>query len=763
MNLTIRSGSDDFSEFPCNIPPATKPPQLLKLIGGWKGAQKHVCLTLPDGSPLDTSRGLADQGVSNGFVLVVSPKSNAAPKLSLVNCIEGKIDGKLLVSNTLVVSIQPLVHLVVLQPLLVHELIIRLKKHSNGAPFKHCHQESPIERHFLFQLNGNHFLDYNQEYSLEVRCREHELLNGSPPGYSVRFTTGPPPSLGLCPSTGATTAAAPTTGTATNLSYADLRLWTNNFERGDGNANDRVTGFLDEGSFGRVFKGLATQLTFQEVYNRRDPQDTLVDIPAQRIVVKQLRISRQYRVEVSHLAASMQRELNVLSKPAFQHDNIVRLLGAVVNPPLLKSRVSNSFHHEEMLDELGIYPCLVYEYLDLGSLESHLCNDKLAKMLTWRRRFRIMLGVARGLHHLHTALEDQPAFHRDIKPANIGLTFDYIAKLIDYGLAKFHPADGGGVQSHTSMGPLGSRAYLCPVYWNNKVYNERCDIFSFGIVLLEVLCGRTQTKLIEQRGTIYQHIRGEIQADDPHFADRRCGELPADLVKAWKDIAVRCIDDSPQNRYASMQEVIDLFQTLEAQYTATTTLSIADEESAELRQQLHSSRLNRDILLRANYMRGLYESEHEWSQEQQCRMPDCRRLHTITRPDEGIICSVKRHFCCKDCVNQSVEAMLTDQDHTEFLRQHHFTIFCPLCRIKDPLALHAFDEQDVSRQLQPTIFRELRKQHHEWLSRLRASGTTRATSQEIDAAPEMPLPRQGEVEDHKDDDDDDYVNVDGNS
>ncbi|KAK3420748.1 hypothetical protein EUGRSUZ_G01585 [Eucalyptus grandis] len=126
---------------------------------------------------------------------------------------------------------------------------------------------------------------------------------------------------------------------------------------------------------------------------------------------------------------------------------------------------------------------LVYEYMPNGSLDNHLFGTR--KVLPWDVRYRIALGLASALNYLHEDLE-QCVLHRDIKAANILLDIDFNTKLGDFGVSKL--VDPRFRTQTTDV--VGTYGYLAPEYLNERKATRESDMFSFGIVVLEITCGR---------------------------------------------------------------------------------------------------------------------------------------------------------------------------------------------------------------------------------------------------------------------------------
>ncbi|ONK65849.1 uncharacterized protein A4U43_C06F1600 [Asparagus officinalis] len=127
---------------------------------------------------------------------------------------------------------------------------------------------------------------------------------------------------------------------------------------------------------------------------------------------------------------------------------------------------------------------LVLQYSPHGSLASVLHGS--TKVLEWKFRFKIALGIAEGLLYLHETCQRR-IIHRDIKASNILLTDDYQPQISDFGLAKWLPDKW----SHHVVFPIeGTFGYLAPEYFMHGIVNEKTDVFAYGVLLLELITGR---------------------------------------------------------------------------------------------------------------------------------------------------------------------------------------------------------------------------------------------------------------------------------
>ncbi|KAK9136992.1 hypothetical protein Sjap_007586 [Stephania japonica] len=185
----------------------------------------------------------------------------------------------------------------------------------------------------------------------------------------------------------------------------------------------------------------------------------------------------------------------------------------------------SNLHHENLVTLVGYcydgdQRLLVYEFMPLGSLEDHLHDlSPGRKPLDWNTRMKIAADAARGLDYLHNEIFPSVIF-RDMKSSNILLSEGFHAKLSDFGLAKLGPKDG---KTHVSTRVMGTYGYCAPEYAMTGQLTTKSDIYSFGVVFLEIITGR---KAIDETRSHGDH--NLVAWARPLFKDRKKFHLMAD-------------------------------------------------------------------------------------------------------------------------------------------------------------------------------------------------------------------------------------------
>ncbi|XP_031385041.1 cysteine-rich receptor-like protein kinase 3 [Punica granatum] len=272
-----------------------------------------------------------------------------------------------------------------------------------------------------------------------------------------------------------------------NFSYETLEKATNYFD---------CSNKLGQGGSGSVYKGILPN--------------------GKPIAIKRLVFNTRQWVE--HFF----NEVNLIS--GIHHKNLVGLLGCSITGP-------------ESL--------LVYEYIPNLSLLDHLFVNKDVEPLNWETRSKIVLGTAEGLAYLHEE-SSLRIIHRDIKLSNVLLDDDFAPKIADFGLARLFPED----KTHISTAIAGTLGYMAPEYVVRGKLTEKADVYSYGVLVIEVITGKRNNSFFQKSFSILQTVwdmysSGRLcEAVDPVLKGKFRGEDVSRILQ----IALLCVQASADLR-----------------------------------------------------------------------------------------------------------------------------------------------------------------------------------------------------------------------
>ncbi|KAI3806230.1 hypothetical protein L1987_22129 [Smallanthus sonchifolius] len=234
-----------------------------------------------------------------------------------------------------------------------------------------------------------------------------------------------------------------------------------------------------------------------------------------------------------------------------QNNNISGVSGSLILPQYVN--LSLQGNPVVKLGRVEGEQMLVYEFMSNGTLRDHL-SEKYKESLSFSMRLRIALGSAKGILYLHSEA-DPPVFHRDIKATNILLDSKLIAKVADFGLSRLAPvADMEGVvPGHVSTVVKGTPGYLDPEYFLTHKLTDKSDVYSLGVVFLELLTGMhpiTHGKNIVREVNI-AYRSGMMFS----VIDAKMGSYPSECVEKFVTLALKCCKEDTDER-PSMAEIV---------------------------------------------------------------------------------------------------------------------------------------------------------------------------------------------------------------
>ncbi|GBG88802.1 hypothetical protein CBR_g48417 [Chara braunii] len=260
------------------------------------------------------------------------------------------------------------------------------------------------------------------------------------------------------------------------------------------------------------------------------------------------------------VAVKSLKERHWRSERDFLHE--VAILGRVAHKNLVELQ---GFCHEEERY------FLVYEFAPNGTLKDHLHNSSCGLLLTWPTRVRIAHDVAKALEFLHHLLSP-PLVHRDIKPENVLLLDDLTPKVADFGLCRKINSQGGCLNTD----PAGTLGYMGPEVYRGLDVTEKVDVYSFGVLLLEIITGKRPF------GKDFSLVRwvksiAKDQTSAMELADKNLqGAFDPVQLYLLTCVARRCICRTAQDR-PSMEKVAQALEMIQGLNLVGTDSSTTDE------------------------------------------------------------------------------------------------------------------------------------------------------------------------------------------
>lgn len=235
--------------------------------------------------------------------------------------------------------------------------------------------------------------------------------------------------------------------------------------------------------------------------------------------------------EEGHKTKQFQQELTILSK--IRHPHLLLLLGACVD-----------------------HSCLVFEYMENGSLEDRLLRKDGTPPIPWFERYRIAWEVASALSFLHNS-KPKPIIHRDLKPANILLDSNFVSKIGDVGLSTMVHSDPSSMSTaFKDTGPVGTLCYIDPEYQRTGIVSPKSDVYAFGMVILQLLTAKPAIALAHAV---------ETALSDGHLSDildKEAGNWPIEETKELAGLGLSCAELRRRDRPDLDDEVLPKLERL---------------------------------------------------------------------------------------------------------------------------------------------------------------------------------------------------------
>ncbi|KAK1409220.1 hypothetical protein QVD17_35745 [Tagetes erecta] len=235
----------------------------------------------------------------------------------------------------------------------------------------------------------------------------------------------------------------------------------------------------------------------------------------------------------AHTTKQFQQEINVLSK--IRHPHLLILIGACMD-----------------------HGCLVYEYMENGSLEDRLFCKNNTPPIPWYDRFRIAWEVASALIFLHNA-KPKPIVHRDLKPANILLDQNLVSKIGDVGLSTMLQSDLSSTTTiYKDTSPAGTLCYIDPEYQRTGLVSPKSDVYALGIVILQLLTARPAIAVTH---VVETSLEDDVLAN---VLDPEAGEWPVAETKELAILGLSCAEIKRKDRPDLKNAVLPVLERLKA-------------------------------------------------------------------------------------------------------------------------------------------------------------------------------------------------------
>ncbi|EPS60654.1 hypothetical protein M569_14148, partial [Genlisea aurea] len=274
---------------------------------------------------------------------------------------------------------------------------------------------------------------------------------------------------------------------------------------------------------------------------------------------------------------------------------------------LTEIELLSRLHHRNLVSLLGYCDeegeqMLIYEFMPNGNLRDHL-SGKSKVPLSFPMRIKIALGAARGVLYLHTEA-NPPIIHRDIKATNILLDSNFTAKVADFGLSRLAPVadfEGDEVPSHVSTAVKGTPGYLDPEYFLTRKLTDKSDVYSLGVVLLEMITGMHP---ISHGKNIVREVNNAYRSGIIFsIIDDRMGPYPSFCVEKFVNIALKCCLEETHLRPTMAEVVRDLenIQLMTSDWNTNTSESLDSSDQSRQIATPPSSSSSASLMMNQHY------------------------------------------------------------------------------------------------------------------------------------------------------------------
>ncbi|KAL8237239.1 hypothetical protein R6Q59_018320 [Mikania micrantha] len=375
---------------------------------------------------------------------------------------------------------------------------------------------------------------------------------------------------------------------------------------------------------------------------------------------------------------------------------------------LIEIQLLTGQNHPNLISLLGYCDegkekIIVYEYAEHGSLDRYLRRNKRTCVLNWLERLKICVDAARGLNHLHNHVgKHQTIIHRDVKSSNILLDHNWVAKISDLGLSKLSLSglNRSSVVSHA----CGTHGYCEPEYFSTGVVKKESDVYSFGMVLFEVVCGRMCVVMDDDGFMLsaplvkdYYQKKKLDEIVDPALSH----QISFESMNKFSSIAYQCLHDDRKQRppmHLVKKELEELLKMELPSYALETPSRISSLNEASYGSDVERQGFDETLQAQAgnvvgNLDAGVKDTSISFDLEKEISTKiNQDEVKVVLNSNKGIWKSQKLVHLVEDYLETNLETLdLCDSVMTSLkrVRETRLLIF---------EALHHFDDEDLAKE-----------------------------------------------------------------